>query len=84
MTKKELLEMLEEYPEDTLIILSADGEGNSYSPLAGYCDGLYKADSTWSGEFISDDDEAYYREEDGWTDADFEDCVPAVVLWPTN
>jgi hypothetical protein len=33
MTVKELIEILQAFPEDDLVILSKDAEGNEYSPL---------------------------------------------------
>lgn len=75
MTVKELRDLLKDVDGDVLVIMSKDGEGNGYSPLADTNLGqyLYEADTTWSGDLI-DVDEA---------DADTE-AVPCVVLWPTN
>ena len=66
--------MLGQFPEDYLVIMSSDGEGNQYSPCAdvsGPC--MYEPESTWSGavrdkEELGDDE---YKEN-------------AVVLCPTN
>lgn len=66
---------LDGLPDDMLVVLSKDGEGNGFSPLAevehepttGYI-----AESTWAGEVPHPDD---YEDGDG---------VPCVVLWPTN
>jgi hypothetical protein len=71
MTKRELLEMLKDVPDDFIIVLSSDGEGNSFSPLIDFSIGLYEPDTSYSGEFFMDD------EKEGAED----NCV---VLWPTN
>jgi hypothetical protein len=65
---------------DVDVVMSKDGEGNQFSPLAAYGVGKYAADNTWSGEFYSKreegDEEEYFESP--------EDAVSAVVLWPTN
>jgi len=64
-----LKELLNDYPDHLKVILSKDGEGNSYSPLApkGYTEsyGIYIPDNTWSGEFTTykDDEQSYSIEE---------------------
>ena len=90
MTVGELKEVLNDCPDDTIIVMSSDGEGNSYSPLAGYnTDYMYVPDSTWSGEIklkeLTPELEAQGYGEDDTYNADYdEDAVPALVLWPTN
>lgn len=74
MNIKELKEILDNYDDKTNIIMSKDGEGNAFSPLAGYGDGLYVADSTWSGDIYNKDE----RDEAG------DDAEAVIVLWPTN
>lgn len=49
-TVGELSDLLASFPRGTRIILSADSEGNSYSPLASAGEGMYRAESTWSGD----------------------------------
>ena len=49
MTVKELIEELKEYPQDSQVVMSSDGEGNSKSPLAALGDAVYVPESTWSG-----------------------------------
>lgn len=76
MTVAELIEYLKEMPADALVLLSSDGEGNSYSPFSGdHSEGVYVADSTWSGDFYGEDDTNAPR---------FPGAVKAVVLWPIN
>lgn len=72
MTVTELIKVLEEMPGNTVVVMSKDGEGNSFSPLYEAEQAFYLADSTWSGERES--------EEDGISD----DAVTAVFLWPVN
>lgn len=76
MKVKALIELLSELNPEHEVVLSGDGEGNSYSPLADHGVGRYTPESTWSGEFSSegDPDEGYCTKKE----------VNAVVLWPTN
>lgn len=75
MKVKELIELLKTLPEDHEVILSKDGEGNSYSPLSSHGTYMYLPESTWSGEIFSEEDaeesELLYGEN-------------AVVFWPVN
>ena len=41
MNAKELRELLVDVPDDTLIVLSSDAEGNTHSPLADASNALY-------------------------------------------
>ena len=84
MKVKELIEQLQECAPDAEVVMAKDGEGNNYSPLAGYWEGMYRAESTWHGdvglaELDEELREAGYSEEDV-----IEDGVPAVILSPTN
>ncbi len=86
MNVAELKEVLMGLPDDTLVVLSRDAEGNSHSPLASYWNGHYIAESPWAGELWSEEDE---REWDSHIPEDAEvpvpvEAVPCVVLWPTN
>ncbi len=54
MTVGELKLKLEELPEDMVIILQKDSEGNGYSPLSGAdADAVYLPNNKWSGEAYS-------------------------------
>lgn len=85
MKVKELIELLQQEDGEKEVIMSKDGEGNTFSPLADFGNtNTYVADSTWSGEMgfseltpelIKDG----YGEEDILTDG-----VPALVLYPNN
>ena len=75
MTIKELIEKLKELPQDHQVVMSEDAEGNNYSPLDRHSVGLYIADSTWSGDYLSVED----AQESGYDNAE-----GAVCLWPVN
>jgi hypothetical protein len=87
MTVKELINELKDYPQDAVVVMSSDREGNAYSPLAALNEGIYVPDSTWSGTtFVARTltpglKEQGYTEGDGYNQKDGQD---AVVLWPTN
>jgi hypothetical protein len=71
-------------PGDTIVVMSKDGEGNGYSPLAEVETAMYEADSTYSGDrYLSDEDREATGEPDDYNAAPG-DAVPAVFLWPTN
>jgi len=46
----ELADYLATQPRDRKVILRKDAGGNGHSPLADAWEGVYVADSTWSGE----------------------------------
>lgn len=83
ITVSELIEELSELDPDTVVVLSKDGEGNSFSPYSDYNDGQYFPDTTWAGEFHSqqalDSPEEYFEDEEIP-----EDGLKAICLWPTN
>ena len=69
MKVKELIEKLKLEDENAEVILSADGEGNYYSPLEGtlgFGNGYYIPNNTWSGQFLNqeyiDDENELERE----------------------
>jgi hypothetical protein len=69
---------------DREVILAADSEGNSYSPMYSVWEGAYIAETTYSGEAYLDeltesDKEAGYTMEDVR-----EDGVKAIFFTPTN
>jgi len=84
MTVKELIEELKELDGDRIVIMSKDGEGNGFSPLADVECSAYIADTTWSGE-VHIEELTPGLIEKGYTEDDVrEDGKKAVVLWPTN
>jgi hypothetical protein len=78
MTKKELIELLIDIPDEFIVILASDGEGNGYSPLADYNMGLYIPDSAYSGEVITEGNL------DGFEDKERDMAESCIVFWPTN
>ena len=73
MTVKELKEKIATMPDDSIVVMSCDAEGNGYSPLAEARTGKYDAETKWHGSYCAGD------EDDGTTAG-----VPCVALWPTN
>ncbi len=85
MKVRELIAQLQQCDPDMDVIMSEDEEGNGYSPLCEITEGMYSADSTWSGERYATPEEIAARddmteEDDGAPDG----AVRAVFLWPTN
>jgi hypothetical protein len=89
-TAGELGDYLSAQPRDQKVVLRKDAEGNDHSPLAEAWEGMYVADSTWSGE-------TYPTPEDlaeamtppnlqGWSDEDAapEGAERVIVLGPVN
>lgn len=68
MTVGQLIETLFKFPQDSIVIMAKDPEGNGFSPLAEVTTSKYVAESTWSGELDEED----------------ENAVDCVVLDPTN
>ena len=87
MTVDELRAQLEGVDGSRIVVMSSDGEGNSFSPLADLDDeSVYVAEYTWSGDIrypiLTDELRQHgYTEEDVYTG---DDAVPALVLWPVN
>ena len=75
MTVKELKELIESLPDEMLVVLQKDSEGNGYSPLAGDDNCMYIPENTWSG---------YVYEEDELEEDDIEDAIFSLVLYPIN
>lgn len=83
MKVKDLIKELKKVDPERLVIMARDGEGNSYTPLTGFWEGMYKPDSTYSGEVglesLSEEDKRT-----GWTDEDVMlDGEKAIILKPT-
>ena len=79
MTVKELRDALSNLPDDALVVLSQDSEGNRFGPLDEVLAGKYDFESEWAGKFF---------ENEVLNDPIFEqpspDAVSAVCLWPVN
>lgn len=88
MKVKELIEKLKLEDEDAEVILSADEEGNYYSPLEGtlgFGKGYYIPNNTWSGEFLN---QKYINDENELEGEIYENnkdiAQKCIVLFPTN
>ncbi len=83
MKVKDLINELQSLSPEAEIIMSQDSEGNRFSPWSGnFSIGFYKPESTWSGEFITNEDLA---DQDHDTRNDYyENSVDAIVIWPIN
>lgn len=78
MRVAQLRAALDEMPDDGLVVLAKDGEGNSFSPLSDSSFALYVPESTWAGDIYEPGDDEYDNALEG---GESESCV---VLWPTN
>lgn len=59
MTIEELRQALIGLPADWIVVMSKDGEGNGFSPLAEIDhQQMYTPDSTWSGDVDDTGDES--------------------------
>jgi hypothetical protein len=86
MTLAELREALAalDLPDDTLVVLAKNAEGNGHSPLVEAEHAMYLAESTWSGErYLTEAQRLAETDPDEYSEAP-DDAVPAVFLWPTN
>jgi hypothetical protein len=87
MTVKELINELKDYPQDALVVMSTDEEGNGHSPLDALNEEVYVADSDGRGQAYVARNLTPELKEQGYTEEDCydeEDGQDAVVLWPTN
>jgi len=86
MKVKDLKELLTNVPDDTLVVLSRDSEGNNYSPLDDFSHQTYVPDSEWSGEIYLQELTEEFKDI-GYTDEDMyhgNNGVKAIVMWPIN
>lgn len=86
MTLAELRAQLDalNLPDDTIVVLAKDAEGNGFSPAVEAATGMYLADTTWSGEhYMTEEQRLAETDPDEWSEAP-DDAVRAVFLWPTN
>ena len=88
MKVKELIEKLKLEDEDAEVILSADEEGNYYSPLEGtlgFGKGYYIPNNTWSGELLNQE---YINDENELEGEIYENnkdiAQKCIVLFPIN
>jgi hypothetical protein len=87
MTLAELRRQLGELghlPDETLVVLAKDAEGNHFSPFYEVDRGMYLAETTWSGErYMTEEQRQAQQRPDDWYPAP-EGAVSAVFLWPVN
>jgi hypothetical protein len=69
ITVQELIEKLKQYPQDALVILQSDSEGNGNSPLAEIERAYYTPITTWYGDLCLEDENKN------------QNCI---VLWSVN
>ena len=88
MKVKELIEKMKLEDEDAEVILSADEEGNYYSPLEGtlgFGKGYYIPNNTWSGEFLNQE---YINDENELEGEIYENnkdiAQKCIILFPIN
>ena len=72
MTVGELKKLLSRFDQNALVVLSSDSEGNAFSPFQDASEGVYAADTTYSGQFTSHPED------------EIEDGVKALCLWSVN
>jgi hypothetical protein len=73
MTVGQLRAELTQHPDDMIVVLAKDGEGNAHSPLSGTERLVYVPESNWAGEVCD-------LEDDGvWPDGRI-----VLVLGPVN
>jgi len=77
MKVKKLKEILADMPDDLLVVLSRDPEGNDFSPLDQYTLGLkyLPASRPWQRGIICQDGDAKFNSSS---------ALPSLVLWPTH
>lgn len=82
MNVGELRKAIEGVADDVIVVMSADSEGNDYSPLNEVSIGRYHyyPHSSWSGDIITN--ESHVDEDDEDPEPIPEDAVPCVVVWP--
>lgn len=78
------LAALDDLPDDTLVVLAKDGEGNGYSPLEALEEGRYLPENTWSGEHYMTEEQRLAQSDPDDYDPAPEEAVQAVFLWPVN
>jgi len=85
MKVKDLLEQLAGLDPGMEVIMQKDSEGNGYSPLAGADpNGIYIADSTWSGDVY---DAEWTADDADMDETEWDEILAnprALILYPTN
>lgn len=86
MKVSEFREALAKFPDDAIVVVAKDAEGNAFAPLDEMSLGAYERTGAWSGDFtcINEDDDF---EDFFITREEYNELVaehPAVCLWPVN
>ncbi|MBO5004901.1 MAG: hypothetical protein J6D03_06650 [Clostridia bacterium] len=88
MKVKELIEALKLENPEAEVILSADEEGNYFSPLEGtlgFGRGYYLPEKTWCGTFLN---EEYVKDKEQYEYFEYieniDKCRKCIVLFPIN
>ncbi len=84
MTVKDLREALADLPDDMLVVMAKDAEGNGYSPLAEATETMYAAETTWSGDAYLTPEQRANDPQAGEYDEAPDEAVRAVLLGPVN
>lgn len=83
LTVGDLIELLQDYDPDTIVVMASDPEGNGYAPLCKVDAGFFNSkDASFytEEEFFGDDEEVI--EEDEYTEDTKLHGTPAVGFWP--
>ena len=83
MTVAELRKVLEGAPDEAIVVMSRDAEGNGFSPLYEVERTMYFADSSYSGECFESISEAFECGVET-NDPKIKAHLNAICLWPTN
>lgn len=86
MKVHELIEQLKKCGQNRIVIMSADGEGNDFSPIANLEDVIYVPQTTWHGETYLEELTAELADS-GFCDEDLyhgDKGQKAVILWPVG
>jgi hypothetical protein len=84
MTVAQLKAELKSLPDDLLVVMSRDSEGNGFSPLSDVADNArYEQENAWSGEIRLKELTPDLKER-GYTEDDVadENAPECIVLWP--
>jgi hypothetical protein len=87
MKVRELIRILSKMPQDSIVVLQKDGEGNGYSPLSGAdADSVYVPDSTYSGDAYHKDWSAddCCMDATKWQRVRYAKKYQSVILFPVN
>lgn len=81
---RKMLGKLNHLPDDVILVMAKDRECSGFSPLDEVDEGMYVAETTWSGEhYMTEEQRRAQSCPDDYTEAP-EDATRAVFLWPVN